>query len=34
LRVLESANRELRRSDEILKTALAFFAAELDDPRR
>ena len=34
LRVLELENRELRRANEILKTASAFFAAELDDPRR
>jgi hypothetical protein len=26
--------RELRRANEILKTASAFFAAELDGPRR
>ena len=34
LRVLELENRELRRANEILKTASAFFAAELDGPRR
>ena len=34
LRVLELENRELRRDNEILKTASAFFAAELDGPRR
>ena len=27
---LERENRELRRADEILKTAAAFFARELD----
>ena len=32
---LERENRELRRANEILKTASAFFAAELDrQPRR
>jgi transposase len=30
---LEKENRELRRSNEILRTASAFFAAELDRPR-
>ncbi len=30
LRELERENRELRRANEILKTASAFFAAELD----
>jgi transposase-like protein len=30
LKVLERENRELRRANEILKTASAFFAAELD----
>jgi transposase len=30
---LERENRELRRANEILKTASAFFAAELDRPR-
>jgi transposase len=33
LKVLERENRELRRANEILKSASAFFAAELD-PRR
>jgi transposase len=32
LRALERENRELRRANEILKTASAFFAAELDRP--
>lgn len=31
---LEKENRELRRSNEILRTASAFFAAELDRPHR
>jgi len=30
LKVLERENRELRRTNEILKSASAFFAAELD----
>jgi len=30
LRALERENRELRRANEILKAALAFFARELD----
>jgi transposase len=30
---LEKENRELRRANEILKTASAFFAAELDGRR-
>ena len=30
---LERENRELRRANEILKAASAFFAAELDRPR-
>jgi transposase len=30
---LERENRELRRANEILKSALAFFAAELDGRR-
>lgn len=30
---LERENRELRRANEILKAASAFFAAELDQPR-
>ena len=34
LRLLERENRELRRANEILKSASAFFAAELDGPRR
>jgi transposase len=31
---LERENRELRRANEILKSASAFFAAELDRPPR
>jgi transposase len=31
---LERENRELRRANEILRTASAFFAAELDRPHR
>ena len=31
---LERENRELRRANEILKSASAFFAAELDRPHR
>lgn len=34
LRTLEKENRELRRSNEILKSAAAFFAAEFDRPQR
>ena len=34
LKDLERENRELRRANEILKAASAFFAAELDGPRR
>jgi transposase len=34
LKQLERENRELRRANEILKAASAFFAAELDGPRR
>lgn len=34
LRALEKENRELRRSNEILKSAAAFFAAEFDRPSR
>lgn len=34
IRQLEKENAELRRANEILKTASAFFAAELDRPRR
>lgn len=33
LKRLERENRELRRANEILKAASAFFAAELDGPR-
>lgn len=33
IRELERENRELRRANEILRTASAFFAAELDRPR-
>jgi transposase len=32
MRQLEAENRELRRANAILKTASAFFAAELDRP--
>jgi transposase len=31
---LERENRELRRANAILKSASAFFAAELDRPQR
>jgi len=34
IRLLENEVRELRRANEILKTASAFFAAELDRPHR
>ena len=34
MKKLEQENRELRRSNEILKTASAFFAAELDRPHK
>ncbi|MFE7606818.1 transposase [Brachybacterium paraconglomeratum] len=34
LLVLEKENRELRRANAILKSASAFFAAELDRPQR
>jgi transposase len=35
LKALERENRELRRANEILKSAAAFFGAELDrQPRR
>lgn len=34
LKTLEQENRELRRANEILRSASAFFAAELDRPRR
>ena len=33
-RALEQENRELRRANAILKSASAFFAAELDRPHR
>jgi transposase len=33
LKQLEKENRELRRANEILRTASAFFAKELDHPR-
>ena len=33
LKALERENRDLRRSNEILKAASAFFARELDQPR-
>ena len=33
LKALERENKELRRANEILKAASAFFAAELDGPR-
>lgn len=34
VRQLEKENAELRRANDILKAASAFFAAELDRPRR
>jgi transposase len=34
LKALEQENRELRRANEILRRASAFFAAELDRPQR
>ena len=34
MRKLRTENRELRRANEILKLASAFFAAELDRPQR
>lgn len=34
MRTLRAENRELRRANEILKVASAFFAAELDRPQR
>jgi transposase len=34
IKVLEAENRELRRANEILRRASAFFAAELDRPPR
>ncbi len=34
IRELERENRELRRANAILKSASAFFAAELDRPQK
>jgi transposase len=34
LKALEKENRELKRSNEILRRASAFFAAELDRPQK
>lgn len=34
VRQLEADNRELRRANEILKSAASFFAAEFDRPRK
>jgi transposase len=34
IKALEAENRELRRANDILKKASAFFAAELDRPQR
>ncbi len=34
IKALEAENRELRRANEILRKASAFFAAELDRPHR
>ena len=34
LKLLERENKELRRANEILKSASAFFAAELDRPAK
>ncbi len=34
IRQLQKENRELRRSNEILKSAAAFFAAEFDRPQK
>jgi transposase len=34
INALKKENAELRRANEILKSASAFFAAELDDPHR
>ncbi len=34
IKTLEQENKELRRANEILKRASAFFAAELDRPQR
>ena len=34
MKTLEQENKELRRANEILKRASAFFAAELDRPQK
>ena len=34
IKALEQENRELRRTNAILKSATAFFAAELDRPQK
>jgi len=34
MRAVEQENRELRRANEILRRASAFFAAELDRPQK
>ena len=34
IKALEQENRELRRANEILRRASAFFAAELDRPQK
>ena len=34
IKALEQEDRELRRANEILKSASAFFAAELDRPQK
>jgi transposase len=34
LKALEQENKELKRANEILRRASAFFAAELDRPQR
>jgi len=34
IKALEQENRELKRSNEILRRASAFFAAELDRPQK
>jgi transposase len=34
IKALEQENRELRRANAILKSASAFFAAELDRPQK
>jgi transposase len=34
MKTLEQENKELRRANEILKSASAFFAAELDRPQK